>query len=491
MWRTPLWGSRMKTRREGITRDFGYVLDCAPADRRRFETAVAHVPSLIQVRERGLRSLRSFSTLLTDVFCYFYLPDPILRPSMTLSVDRLNFFILKFLCESREYRALRVHTGLNFDAALAATEQFAEKLLTYFQSELHRRKEGARPTDDLKRVEIEGIVFADRARAGSGHVFDHALLVIAKEIEDSMEGHRLLADLSRSWGIEPGVLRQLSYEERAALAQQVHQNPKLRRLAELVGRYRQLAINKQKTRIADLPHEVTDVTQGEDWARFLAQELVVLTHPALRYEFYLRLIDAKVHQYDLHGEETVGKGSLVMCIDTSGSMSGEPELVAKAIALGLVEIARLQRRHWVAILFSSAREWLSFAFKEDGIIVRMAGGAEQSVSFLEGVMRLGAEFFGGGTDYESPLREAMRFIQQDEANCKDGDIVFITDDYCEVSDAFLTEYAAAKVERGFSTYSVIIGARAADARTLKKFSDEVISSFELTEDVAGRLFEAV
>ena len=89
------------------------------------------------------------------------------------------------------------------------------------------------------------------------------------------------------------------------------------------------------------------------------------------------------------------------------------------------------------------------------------------------------------------VREAIQIISGEDRKCKDAEIVFITDDCCEVSDSFLNEYRALKAERSFSTYSVLIGAPSKNAITLNKFSDEVISSFDLTEEVAGRSFQRV
>ncbi len=473
-----------------VNHELGYVMDCTPHDRRRFAAAVARIPRLHQLVESGGQTVHRFATLLTDVFCFFYTPQPRLRDDTTSTVDRFHYLLLKFLFDSAAYQTLRRRTQLNDSLALLATEQFAEKLLAYLEAS-HPPSRGTIVHNLLRRVKIVGMTFAEKLRAGNGELGEEALLVFAKEIEESLSAYRVLSDLDRGYGTEPGVLQQLSYEQRAALARQVQDNPKLRRLAELVGRYRQLAIHKHRTRVADLPQEMADITQGDDWLRMLDSERVVMTHALLRYELYRQMIEGKVPQYELRGEEPMGKGSLVMCVDTSGSMSGEPEIVAKAITLGLVEIARLEQRRCVAILFSSAHEWLSLAFQDQEVTVRTPGQAQTSLSYLEGVIRLGTDFFGGGTDFESPLREALRVIQEDEAGCKDGDLLFLTDDQCTVSDEFLNEYREVKTVRGFSTYSVIIGASATEARTLSLFSDEVVSAFELTEEIAGRIFEAM
>ena len=55
----------------------------------------------------------------------------------------------------------------------------------------------------------------------------------------------------------------------------------------------------------------------------------------------------------------------------------------------------------------------------------------------------------------------------------------------------IERYRALKAAKRFSTYSVIVGAQASEARTLKTLSDQVIAASELTDEVAGRIFEKV
>ena len=160
--------------------------------------------------------------------------------------------------------------------------------------------------------------------------------------------------------------------------------PRLRNLAEIVGRFRTIAMHKQQKRVPEVPHEVCDVTLGENWSRFLPREMVALPHRALRYGFYQRLLDRRIAQYDLQGSKNVGRGSLIVCIDTSGSMSGEREVVSKAIALVLLDIARAQRRNFVAILFSSPGQWLSISFSEAEAKIAVPGAAATTATIIEG-----------------------------------------------------------------------------------------------------------
>jgi Mg-chelatase subunit ChlD len=57
-------------------------------------------------------------------------------------------------------------------------------------------------------------------------------------------------------------------------------------------------------------------------------------------------------QFKLEGKEKEGKGPLIVCIDNSGSMAGEREEWAKGFALGLLTIAKKQKREFCIIHFS-------------------------------------------------------------------------------------------------------------------------------------------
>jgi uncharacterized protein with von Willebrand factor type A (vWA) domain len=434
--------------------------------------------------------MRPFELILSDLFCFFFSFATSLQPEGVC--DRLHCLLLKYVMESEEYGALRRRTIADYHSALAAVEEFGARLLEYLEA-TGRAAAGVNAGSETAKepVHIEGVVFAERAVSGGAPAGKNALLVIAKQIEQATDTMRVLADVCHQWGFAPGEIRGLPYAQRAALAQRMNQSRNLQRLAELVGRYRALARARKARRVAGTPEEVQDVTVGDEWPRFLSQELVALVHPALRYDFYRRVIDRQVFQYDPRGPEGRGKGPIITCVDTSGSMAGDRDLAAKATALALLDIARKERRPYAAILFSSPGEWISFRFQNSSVDARMVSGEHQKLTLLEGILRTGTDFFGGGTDYESPLNETVCLIADGHEVWRHADVVFITDDYCDVSEAFLTRFSTGKRALEFKVFSVIIGARAEDARTLRKFSDRIVSSAEFYETVAEQIFDAV
>jgi hypothetical protein len=164
---------------------------------------------------------------------------------------------------------------------------------------------------------------------------------------------------------------------------------------------------------------------------------------------------------------------------------------SNAVALALHAIARTEHRPFAAIPFSSRNEWISFLFRDNFVISRESSGEEKQISFVEGIAGVAIFFFGGGTDYEGPLLEALKLIDAGGADWPEADVVFITDDYCEVSAEFTRRFASEKEQPTFKVFSLIVGARAEDAITLRRFSDRVVSTSELDEAAAAQIFDLV
>jgi uncharacterized protein with von Willebrand factor type A (vWA) domain len=63
-------------------------------------------------------------------------------------------------------------------------------------------------------------------------------------------------------------------------------------------------------------------------------------------------------KYELKGTEKQAKCPVVVCVDNSGSMSGDRETWSKAVALALLEIATMQKRGFVCIHFGGQSDAL-------------------------------------------------------------------------------------------------------------------------------------
>jgi uncharacterized protein with von Willebrand factor type A (vWA) domain len=398
---------------------------------------------------------------------------------------------MKYLVSAPEYAPLRSLSAGKYQQALASAEEFGNRLLDHLSVRSVDEKHLNAGAVHGAPVKIEELVFAQVAKAGSGAPADPAILVLAKRVEQAIDATTVLTDVCHTFGIAPGEVRAMPWADRTKLAAKMGNTENLRRFAELLGRWTSLAVSRRAKRTPGVPQELLDVTYGDDWHLFVPQELGSLLEPALRYDFFLRLLDRKVVQYDPQSPESQGRGPIIVCVDTSGSMTGERDISSKAAALSLHAVARREDRPFATILFSSRDEWISFLFRDGSAVSRNPLGEEERLSLLEGIMRAATFFFGGGTDYECPLLEALRMIESGGIDWRDADVVFITDDYCEVSEEFTSRYKREKIRLSFKVFSVIIGARAEDARVLWRFSDRVLAVTDFNEQAAEQTFDAV
>ena len=92
------------------------------------------------------------------------------------------------------------------------------------------------------------------------------------------------------------------------------------------------------------------------------------------------------------------RGPLVVCVDTSYSMAGGREAVAKAVALAACRVAAAQKRSGLVLAFGAADELAEVRCPGVGAT---AADVDRLLDFLE-------RGFGGGTDVVGPLGPSRR-----------------------------------------------------------------------------------
>ena len=315
---------------------------------------------------------------------------------------------------------------------------------------------------------------ADKNMAGSQQKIRQAM---RSAEQDALRDVKETSEIIEAWGTEPGQLMQLPAEQRLELAQKLAGKDKLKKLAGMLGRFRRMAIHSQKTKITHGLDEVHDMETGNDLEKVLPSELVYLRHPLLKKQFQRKFTEGQLLQYQLRGREKAGKGPIVCCVDSSGSMDGDNELWAKAVALALLEIAQMQKRSFGVIFFGA--EW------DDLEIIEIHRGEP---NILDKVIRIAEYYLGGGTDFEKPLNAAIELIEKTEF--KKADIVFVTDGYCGVSDEWLEEFLRRKAEKEARVHSVLVEMVQSN-ETVDSFSDQVSTVMDLTVDSAVEIFQGV
>lgn len=293
-------------------------------------------------------------------------------------------------------------------------------------------------------------------------------------------------------GYEKGELQKIPIHQRIELAKKLRNIKKLQNLVDYIGKFRIIAYQKQIEKLSSVPQEIADVKKGDNLENILPEELLKLNgNEATRVDFIQRWSKEDLLEFERkpkREKENLGKGSIIICIDTSGSMAGEKEYKSKALALSIADVAYAQKRNFACILFSSKWE----------VEVIKIHYKETLDTTSQKVINIAANFYGGGTDFESPLRKALDIINEDEFN--NGDIIFLTDGYANVSENFLKEYKKLKNDKQLKTIGLLCDSRDSDRengkKILSKFCDEIKfnseiqrdTEFQHAEDFASELF---
>jgi len=291
----------------------------------------------------------------------------------------------------------------------------------------------------------------------------------AKAAEAARDESALMA----AWGVAPGELQRMSFDQRARLAERLR-GGRLGRFAELIGRFRQMAAGERARKTEHAPGELVGITLGDDLSRLIPSELASLGVPAMRAAFAARYAEGRLFVYETRGEEHTGQGAIIACVDCSGSMGRAAhgrvsgEAWAKACALALLDQAQAARRDFAALLFSSRSELRVFRFP---------AGRRPAIG---DVLDLAEHFWGGGTDFQTPLDAAGDLLEAeyDRDGRMRGDVVLITDGECGVTEDWMRSWNERKARLGHRVFGVAVGSSAGPV--LEALSDNLRSIADLT-----------
>ncbi|AXK89956.1 vWA domain-containing protein [Nocardia farcinica] len=453
--------------------------------------------ALAKVEEELSQRFDYVPDLLRDVFLTVYKADPVLRDPAGVEPTRLpNHAIVSALVGTPEYADLHRETvGDEYAAAMAViaqrstlaqmleqsqdAQQAAEQSAAAEQEAAERATAvevalgaAADQVDDDGAVPDQAAAAVDNAVAAA-HAADDAAQQARAQAEaaagalgttlradarqamaSAAEQAREEAALMAAWGLGPGQLQRMSFDERARLAERLR-GGRLGKFTDLVGRFRRLATAERTRKLEHVAGELVGITLGDDLTRLIPSEAANLAHPALRAVFAARFAEKQLMLYETMGEDHSGRGAIIACLDCSYSMCAphtgpdgriaSAEAWAKACGLALLDQARAEGRDFVGILFSSAEQVSVHRFP--------AGEAA-----LDQVLDFAETFFSGGTDFQTPLGAAVDILAEnhgDEA-VQGGDIVLITDGEAEVAEEWMRTWKSAKSELDFRLFGVAI-----------------------------------
>lgn len=300
-----------------------------------------------------------------------------------------------------------------------------------------------------------------------------------------------------NWDALRGLLRSAGWQEVLRIHRLIEYLPELARIIRGLGRARPaerdddeqqhtvevmetalaLLPHSRDQRVPDLPGETRGVRRSDRIARMLPAEAMLLGHPKLRLVWHARRAERTLLTYEdgdrmrevrlriapvqrpvpgAQPNRRPDMGPMLVCVDTSGSMQGGAEAVAKAVCLEAMRSAQAQRRACHVFAFGGPDEVVEMELDFD------APGIARLADFL-------GQAFRGGTDICGPLDKALARLEQQA--WQRADLLVASDGEFGATPEMAARLDAAKRTLGLRVQGILIGDR------------ETVGFLEIADDI--------
>lgn len=497
-------------------------------DRADWETVRSTIPAIQQDMAELQENVSYVDDLMADLHAGFFKVDPHIRDASEMKPSHAaNREVIDTIMQMPEVQNLRQHSrGDTYGSAMAMTSMkdvMVETLTTVkeAQAEAEQRAADAQAAadehakqmqalmdqmandpqaandplmqgmlqskmDQFNKAQQQGQAAQQQAQQAAGQAMQGMANNVRSQAKATTQELDEEQQLMSAYGVDPGQLQNMPVKERIELARKL-QNNRLSKFAKLLGQFRMVQQAESRKRVINASSEVHGITQSNFLERMVASEYLNYADPALETLMLMRWAEHQLNTYDVRGKENLGQGPIICVVDESGSMGcedvagGSREAWSKALSLAMLDQARRRKRDFVYIGFSSA-------------------GQQHTVEFLNGessldkVIAMTEHFFGGGTNYEQPLRAALTYIEKHyDANAKARpDVLFMSDDaYGQMDPSFMSEWNRIKDKTSIKCYGIAIGCDSSGA--MQQVSDNVREITEMVSDPrnVGDLFRTI
>lgn len=285
--------------------------------------------------------------------------------------------------------------------------------------------------------------------------------------------------MGRGWDMSNGVLKHVAWTDVLRLRELLEQLPQVREIVQSLGRLhavdskesvadlvfvpmRRIEKERREVRTNQIPAETRGVERSGEISRMLPIEACNLGHPKLRYLWHARRAERALLTYRIEGVEIEctsveresselketqrprqERGPIIAVIDTSGSMHGLPERVAKALVLEALRTAHAEKRRCFV-----------YAYGGPGRIVEHE--LELTPGGIGGLLAFLSISFGGGSDESGVMGKVLRRLE--DGGWRKADVVFVSDGEWPAPSELVPRISAARL-LGTRFHGVQIGSQ--------------------------------
>jgi len=333
-----------------------------------------------------------------------------------------------------------------------------------------------------------------------------------QKIQNFMKLEKLLSplirDFGRLWDMSSNTFETSGFELLETFAKLLEEDESLQELANLLGKQArvQSSFEKEmrdkiviKTEWHAKPAyrgEIQGLKYSNDIAASLPSEIALLKNANTKKLFQLKFAQKQLLSFDFQNEvpktkqeietEEVSiekkepKGPIIICVDTSGSMHGTPENIAKTVTFALAKIAINEERKCFVISFSTDIETLEVKPNED---VEMTSVKDEN--YIQKLVQFLGMSFNGGTDAEPALKKAIQMLkgEGEETGYSNADVLMISDFVMANLSDDLSLAIEAEKNKNTSFYSLVIG-NSGNKNTIECFNHNWL--YDMSDSHASR-----
>lgn len=464
----------------------------------RFHTVSELSNPLHSLLKKGSSYVADFQTIIFDVWISFYKKEPIVAQNRNISQYHEEMITgLLGDDECNEWKEYTVHDEL---FSVLTTIVIAEGLLLQLESQSKGKQHEAiekaekrlqllkeeQQKDHLTLLQKERLQIQQQSlerqidflkkqmdTLSNRTSTDIQVLGLVNTLTKSKENLFDAKQVIRHFSVDGGKRSSMPLKEQFIIAEEVAKESYIKKIAELTGRFKKIAMKKQKSK-QKVTMERQEIALGQELARLLPMELANFVMPKSKLDFYRRFAEQQAFIFGQQGKETAGRGPIIICMDESSSMISM-KAESKALCMALMSIAKKQRRDFAIIPFASH-------VGEVLIFPKGKATMNQLLQFAKG-------FLCGGTNYEKPLQQSLEILSSSQFN--KADVLFVTDGSSFLSTEFVREYREVKRKRKFECTTIVLANvyNAVDRTVIEKFSDRIIQVENLFD--AGDVFSIV
>lgn len=274
--------------------------------------------------------------------------------------------------------------------------------------------------------------------------------------------------LGRLWDMSMGNWQKVSFDLLRCYAGLAEKDQSIRELAEMLGRMRLAEKEFEEELFKSLvlkpgwkvdhagKSELVGIRESDDLGNMLPSETALLADQDLEPVFYEKFAEKKLLTFDYQArsvslkeeeitqkrkkEKDSPKGPFIICVDTSGSMHGTPENIAKVLCFAILKLAVRDNRKCYLISFSTEIQTLDLA------------DLRNSLEKLAGFLSMS---FYGGTDAVPAMKESLKMINTNDF--KKADVIMVSDFIMPDVDSATREQVLKAKENQTRFHSLVIG----------------------------------